>query len=324
MKLKIFKGYERFDNDYPSEQVKYALEHKEEAIPELLRILEYTVKNAESLFKDNKYLIHFSAIYLLAYFREKRAYKGIIQLLSYKDEIIYGLLGDTVTEELKNILASVCDGNINPLKKIIENPLIDEFVRCEALEALLVLLNEEKLKREELVFYFKELMNGKLEKDYSYIWELLPSCCSLIHPKGLINDVEQAIKDGKIDSFLVDWDLMDTNLRKTSKEVLRELKENENYYFINKEDIFLLEDWVGGFNLYDEYYEDDDWFENEDTYYIEHEKKDEYQLKKDKFNNKLINIPFIRDSRESLNSLCPCGSNKKYKNCCFWKEKNKF
>ena len=82
----------------------------------------------------------------MAYFREKRAYRGIIQLLSFRDEVVYGLLGDTVTEELKNILASVCDGNINPLKEIIENSLIDEFIRCEALEALLVLLNEEKLK----------------------------------------------------------------------------------------------------------------------------------------------------------------------------------
>lgn len=323
MKLKIFKKYERFDDNYPSKQVKYALEHKDEVISELLEILEYTVKNAKILFKDHKYLIHLPAIYLLAYFREKKAYGGIVQLLSYKDEVVYGLLGDTVTEELKNILASVCDGDINPLKKIIENPSIDEFIRCEALEALLVLLNEEKLKREELVFYYKELMNGKLEKDYSYIWELLPTCCWSIYPKGLINDVEQAIKDGKIDSFLVDWDLMDTNLKKTPKEVLRELKKNENYYFINKEDVFLLEEWVGGFNFHNEYYEDN-WFENDDMYYTKDEGSYEHQLNKEKNYNKLINIPFIKNSKESLNLLCPCGSGKKYKDCCFWKEKNKF
>lgn len=77
MELKIFKGYERFDDLYPSEQVKYALEHKDEAIPELLYILEYTVNNAEKLYKDNKYLIHFPAIYLLAYFREKGHIKGL-------------------------------------------------------------------------------------------------------------------------------------------------------------------------------------------------------------------------------------------------------
>ncbi|NLI58136.1 MAG: DUF1186 domain-containing protein [Clostridium sp.] len=323
MKLKIFKGYERFDDLYPSEQVKYALEHKEEAIPELLEILEYTINNAEELFKDSKYLIHFPAIYLLAYFREKRAYRGIIQLLSFRDEVVYGLLGDTVTEELKNILASVCDGNINPLKEIIENSLIDEFIRCEALEALLVLLNEEKLKREELVFYFKELMNGKLEKDYSYVWEFLPSCCGLVHPKGLIDDIEQAIGDGKIDAFLVDWDLIDNNLKKTSKEVLRELKKEKSYFFISKEDVLALEEWVGGFYFDDEYY-DEDLFENEEIYYTEDEKDDEYEFDdKDKHCNKLISIPFVKCNKENLNALCSCGSGKKYKNCCFWKEKNK-
>ncbi|MDQ2086178.1 DUF1186 domain-containing protein [Herbivorax sp. ANBcel31] len=324
MRLKIFKGYERFDDHYPSEQVKYALENKEEAIPELLEILEYTVNNAESLFKDNKYLIHFPAIYLLAYFRENRAYREIIQFLGFRDEVIYGLLGDTVTDNLKNILASVCDGDINPLKKIIENSLIDEFVRCEALEALLVLLSEGELKREELVFYFKELMNGKLEKDYTYIWEFLPTCCSLIHPKGLIDDIEQATKDGKIDSFLVDWLLLENNAKRSSKDVLRELKENESYFFIDKEDVFSLEEWVGGFKFDDEYYDDDDWFEDEGIYYLEDEEIDEYELKKDKYYDKLINIPFVKDSKEELNSLCPCGSGKKYKKCCFWKERNKF
>lgn len=322
MKLKIFKGYERFKDRYPSEQVKYALEHKDEAIPELLYILEYTIKNAEDLFKDCKYLIHFPAVYLLAYFREKRAYKGIIQLLSFRDEVLYGLLGDIVTEELKNILASVCDGDINPLKKIIENSSIDEFVRCEALEALLVLLNEEKLKREELVFYFKELMNGKLEKDYSYIWEFLTYCCALIHPKGLVDDIERAVRDGKIDGFLVDWDLIDSNYKKTSKEVLRELKRDKSYFFTGKEDVLSLEEWVGGFNFDDEYY-DDDWFENEETYYAKDEKIDQYELNKNKYYDKLISLPFIKYSKENLNELCSCGSGKKYKSCCFWKEKNR-
>lgn len=349
MELKIFKGYERFDDLYPSEQVKYALEHKDEAIPELLYILEYTVNNAEKLYKDNKYLIHFPAIYLLAYFREKRAYKGIIQLLSFRDEVVYGLLGDIVTEELKNILASVCDGDINPLKGIIENSMIDEFIRCEALEALLVLLNEEELKREELVFYFKELMNGKLEKDYSYIWEVLPYCCGLIHPKGLIGDIEQAIRDRKIDGFLVDWDLLDNNLKKTSREVLRELKEERKYFFIDKEDVLSLEEWIGGFILNDEYddndeyyandyyddefykfsqFPDEEWLRNEGMHYIEDEEIEEGGFDcgeefEEEYCDKLISIPFVKCSKEQLNELCSCGSGKKYKNCCLRRRKNK-
>ena len=32
MNLRIFKGYERFEDHYPTEAVKYALANKEEAI----------------------------------------------------------------------------------------------------------------------------------------------------------------------------------------------------------------------------------------------------------------------------------------------------
>lgn len=102
MNLRIFKGYERFEDQYPIEAVKYALANREEAVPELLEILEYTLNNVENLSRDPKYLVHFPAIYLLAYFREARAYETIIRIASLPDEQIFGLLGDTVTEGYTN------------------------------------------------------------------------------------------------------------------------------------------------------------------------------------------------------------------------------
>jgi hypothetical protein len=128
MNLKIFEGFERFEDHYPTEAVKYALANKEKAIPELLEILEYTLSDVENLSKDAKYLVHFPAIYLLAYFREIKAYDSIIKIASLPDEQIFDLLGDAVTEDFKNILTSVCDGNIEPIKGIIENSSLDEYV----------------------------------------------------------------------------------------------------------------------------------------------------------------------------------------------------
>ncbi|TYQ18262.1 UNVERIFIED_CONTAM: hypothetical protein Cloal_0684 [Acetivibrio alkalicellulosi] len=331
MDLKIFKGYERFDDHYPSNTVKYALENKEKAIPELLNILNFTLENVSSLYKDSKYLIHFPAVYLLSYFRETRAYETIIKLAKLKDEVIFGLFGDTVTEDLKKIFASLYDGNITFLKEIIENSSIDENIRCEALESLLILLNLNDITREELVFYFKELMNGKLEKDYSFVWETLVNCCCLIHPKGLIDNIKDAVNDGKVESFLIDWSLMETNSKRTVKDVLGELKKDEYYSIITKEDVLALEEWVGGFNFdkddeYDEQDDDeyDDWFDNYDydkEYYIkEHDNK--IDIKTTKYSNNLITIPFFKEIRTELNSPCHCGSNKKYKNCCFFKDQN--
>ena len=248
MSLKIFKGYERFTDHYPAEAAKYALLHKEEVVSELLEILEYTLSDVDNLSKDSSYLVHFPAIYILAYFRETRAYESIVKIASLPDEQIFDLLGDTVTEDFKNILASVCDGNIEPIKGIIENSSLDEYVRTEALESLLILLNHGVVSREQLVFYFKELFNGKLEVDYSCVWDTLPRCCSLIHPAGLKDDIEKAVADGKVMEIIADVDFMNRQLKRSVKEVLDELKKDEDYSFISEEDVYSLEGWVGGFS----------------------------------------------------------------------------
>jgi hypothetical protein len=289
MNLRIFKGFERFDGKYPSEAVKYALEHKEEAVPELLEILEYTLINVDDLCMDNNYLIHFPAIYILAYFREPKAYDYIIRIASLPDEQIFDLLGDTVTEDFKNILASVCDGNIEPIKSIIENHSLDEYVRTEALESLLILLNNGVASREQLVFYFKELFYEKLEVDYSNVWDELPRCCSLIHPKGLEQDIVKAVEDGKVMELIADLNLMNRQLARPVKEVLDELKDDSDYSFVSEDDVYSLERWVGVS------FSEDDYENDEDI---------------------LVNLPVKKESHIGRNHPCPCGSGKKYKKCC--------
>ena len=245
MSLKIFKGLERFGDHYPSEAVKYAMENKEEAIPELLEILEYTLSDVERLSKDVDYLIQFPVIYMLAYFRETRAYDSIVRIASLPDEQAYDLLGDTITDDFGRILASVCDGNIEPIKEIIEDPSLDEYIRDQALGSLLILLNNRMVSREQLVFYFKELFNGKLEVDYSSIWDSLPRICSLIHPKGLEDDIRKAVADGKVMKIIADLDFMERQLHRPIGDVLDELKKDESYSLIFEKDVYSLEKWVG-------------------------------------------------------------------------------
>ncbi len=223
MDLKIFKGYERFKYIYPAEPVCYALENREEAVAELLGILEYTLENAEELSKDPEYLIHIPAMYILAYFRETKAYESIIRIAALPDDQAFYLLGDIVLDGFKNVLASVCDGNIGPVKDIIEASLLDEYTRTQALEALLILLNHDVVSREELVLYFKELFNGKLEADCCYVWSALPGLCFMIHPSGLEDDIRKAVAEGKVLKINADLDFMDQQLKMPVEEVLNEL-----------------------------------------------------------------------------------------------------
>ena len=305
MNLKIFKGYERFEDHFPTEAVKYALTNKEEAITELLKILEYTLNDIENLSIDENYLVHFPAIYILAYFREEKAYESLIKIASLPDEQIFDLLGDTVTEDFKNILASVCNGNIEPIKEIIEDSSLDEYVRSEALESLLILMNHGMVLREQLVFYFKELFNGKLEVDYSSVWDTLLMCCSLIHPAGLTGDIEKAVADGKVMEFIADSDFRNLQLKRSVKAVLDELKKDEEYSFISEEDVYSLEVWVGGFFGEEDYGDEFPFDEDEDNELL---MRRIFKESEDIENS--LNLPFKRESFVGRNDPCPCGSGK--------------
>ena len=312
MNLKIFKGFERFEDHYPTDAVRYALDNKEEAIPELLEILEHTLNDVGNLSEDENYLVHFPAIYLLAYFQEKKAYESIIKIASLPDGQLFDLLGDTVTEDFKNILASVCDGNIEPIKKIIENAALDEYVRTEALESLLILLNHGVVSREQLVLYFKELFNGKLEVDDWGLLDTLPRCCSLIHPEGLSDEVEKTVADGMVMEIFADLVFMNHQLERPVIEVLNELKGNKEFSFISEEDVLSLESWVGGISSEADEYPFDEDDENE----MEGEQLMRSFLNEYKGNEISVNVPFKRESFVGRNDPCPCGSGKKYKKCC--------
>ena len=92
------------------------------------------------------------------------------------------------------------------------------------------------VSREQLVFYFKELFNGKLEVDYSCVWDTLPRCCSMIRPVGLKNDIEKAVADGKVMEIIADLDFMNHQLKRSVKEVLNELKEDDDYSFVSEKE----------------------------------------------------------------------------------------
>jgi len=67
-------------------------------------------------------------MYTLAYFKEKRAYSGIVAIAKLPARVINPLLEDTITEGLSSIIASVCDGDLEPIKEIIENGECDTYV----------------------------------------------------------------------------------------------------------------------------------------------------------------------------------------------------
>ena len=261
------------------ETLEQAILQQEAITPALLTIIENVAKDPQSV-DDRPAFIY--SLFLLAQFREKRAYSLIVKYFG-QIELEYqalDILGDVITEYLSNILASVCHGDIVLLKELIENQNVNEYVRVAALDSLVIIYNIGQLSREELMAYFKVLINRCLERtENPFIVSSLLWCCCDIHPEELYDLLVACFDQELVDEELVEKDYLEFHMEGNKEGVLADLKKDANYHLIT-DVISEMETWA--------------------------------------YFNPLINGDFEHDcnpNKVGRNDLCPCGSGKKYKKC---------
>src|SRR6266852_1470261 len=136
----ILSHLERNEGHFARSAVREAVAHRDEIIPPLLEVLESAARDPQSFARDPNRMIHLHAMYLLAQFRETRAYPLLVQMFSAPGELLFDLAGDTVTEGLDSILASVSDGDMTGMASLVENERANEYVRSAALKGLVTLV----------------------------------------------------------------------------------------------------------------------------------------------------------------------------------------
>src|ERR671932_2462671 len=92
---------------FPREAVAQAIAQREAITPELLRVLVEAQHNIEDL-PESDSMAHIYAMYLLAQFREPRAYLLIVEFFSIPGDIALDTTGDVATEDLGRILLDIC------------------------------------------------------------------------------------------------------------------------------------------------------------------------------------------------------------------------
>ena len=109
----------------PAEALASAESHREALIEPLLSALDRGVANPASASIREANLFSY-ALYLLAKWREPRAYQYVIRWLSLPEEKPFEIGGDIVTQDGARILAAVCDGDLTPIKRLILNRDADQ------------------------------------------------------------------------------------------------------------------------------------------------------------------------------------------------------
>lgn len=291
----ILSELERNRGYFPRKAVEEAIQRKEEITPHLLRSLEEVCAGHVDTDEDDVYFLHIYALYLLAQFRDKRAYPLVTQLCTFPREKLEALLGDVITEGLPHIIASVFDGDTQPIKSVIENPSADEYARSSALRSLSILVYEGILERAEVIAYFAELFRGKLEEEYSYIWDSLASETVDLHATTLADDIHKAYERDLIWPGYMQPEEVDRIFAMNEESVI-ERSRNWHGGLIN-DTISKLQTWAC--------------FEPQNSSgHKQTETFNELPLKQP-------SVTFVRsEPKIGRNEPCPCGSGKKYKRCC--------
>jgi len=264
----------------------------------LLESLDYAYQNVADLRdKNNHYYLYMYAMFLLAEFRVKAAFPRLTAILGLSSEEIECLLGDILTEDFYLVLSSTFeDGNMHMLFHVIENPELYEYARISALRACEQLYRNGCTTQEEFVLYLRGLIYDKLSPD-----DLL-----FTHIIGSIIDCRlfQMIPDAV---YLYDNDYVDTTVNGAFDDFID--------FLFNKE-----QKEVSGY-IVDTVAEMEHWacFKQEPgkraTKGIEDDLSDFLinQMLEDKKQDKIMQQKYKKVGR---NDPCPCGSGKKYKNCC--------
>ncbi len=174
------------------------------------------------------------AMYLLAQFREVRAYPLIVRFFSVPGEITLEVTGDLVTEDLGRILASVYDGNMEPITSLIENEQANEFVRYAAVSSLVALVACGEQGRDDVIAYFKQLFRGKLVRKWSHVWDGLVSASTDLYPEELMGDIRIAYQHQLIDPHSIGLDSVEAVLSRDKDDVLFQLTLSDRFQRIDE------------------------------------------------------------------------------------------
>ena len=281
----------RVSGKFERAAVEAAVARREEITPELLRILEDTVDRAAQLDAEGDYMAHLYAMFLLAQFRETRAYPLMVRFAFLPGDLQYSLGGDFVTESLGRVMASVCGGELEGIQSVIESEDADEWARAAGLDGLVTLVAAGQRSRDEIVTYFAHLFRGKLVRQWSHIWDALVSASCDLYPAELMGDIEQAFEDELVDPGFINFKNVQREMAMGKFRALARLKNDPHRRLV--EDTAKEMAWWSCFH--------DD---------------------KPRLNTPAPTLPpaFLTiknpTPKTGRNEPCPCGSGRKFKRCC--------
>lgn len=247
------------------------------------------------------------AVYLAAEKRDSRAYRPLVGASHCSNERADELFGDDAGIQLGRMLASVCDGDLAPIKALAEDRGADLWCRYAALRALVVRVVEGDGDRDSVLAYIKALCQGEANilrqagpdedggLDDFLTWAI--DAASELGPAPLLESIRGWFGEGLIDPSVSGLKWFEKNAAMPLEDCLAEAAANENNRYI-RDALNEMATWS--------------------CYEIpETGRASSHQAIGRPPHGSHSGGTVVRDLQKvGRNDPCPCGSGKKYKKCC--------
>ena len=286
------------DGRFPHNELQQIIERKEEAVPYLLQIMNDLKEDYKKVIDRPTRIDFIYAYYLLAQFQVKELFPIMIDILSKPSEICKEIFGDAITEDMGRILASIYNGEIELLQRLIENTKANEYARGQALIAMVALVLNGQLSREFAMNYFKQQMNERHADVSYYLNAEIVCCCDDLYPEEVYTDIQRLYEDQVIEEMVIGMSSIDKTLKRTKEAVLQSNQQDYKFQLVT-DTIKELQGW-----------------------YCFHKDRPERSanaysmIKRNEAYGKSKSNPAVKVEKIGRNDPCTCGSGQKYKKCC--------
>lgn len=276
----------------PRAALKAAGERRSELIELFLEEFTRAVDASEEIDPDSQLL--FFAFHLLGEWRETSAYRPLARFLRIDPDVIECVLGDASCETAHRVMASVFDGDPQPLLDIILDPGADEFVRSRMCEVLAMLAIDGRLQRNDAIAFLREAYPLlKLEEGNAVLdgWQ---TSIAFLGAAELTPLVREAFETELIPPFITTFDWFEKDLAHALANPNRPWARKGSEYLLWGDTVDEFADWPG--------------FQPGAASSPSRDVTPVWDA---------LDPPYVNPLRGvGRNDPCPCGSGKKYKVCC--------
>jgi hypothetical protein len=298
---------QEYSGKLPENAIRAAQRQRDAIVPRLIELLRKATEDVRAG-RTRERNGHLFALFLLTEFKAKEALPAILEAVSLPGDGPFDLFGDAITEDLCRVLAALAVDTPDVIDEMIVNRSLNEYVRWEAVQTYLLWVRDCRLTRDEAVDRLGHYLREAIADEDVELVEGLVSELTSYSPHEALSDIQEAYRLDLVDPLMVAIEHVEDSIAEGQTRFQEELDRCRPTGFTDT--VEELKSWAS--------FRD----ESESKPYMMP------NVEEDDSDDVWDDSPFseghpgasttIRNTGPKVgrNDPCPCGSGKKYKQCC--------